>query len=495
MANNNNLNISVDSGQQFGAVIKVVGAGGGGSNAINRMIEEGVTGVEFIVANTDVQVLESSKAETKLQLGPKLTKGLGAGSNPEVGEEAALESEQNIADALRGADMIFIATGMGGGTGTGSAPIIAQIARDQGALTIGVVTRPFTFEGPKRARYAAEWIARLKDNVDALVVVSNNRLLELLDRKAPMTEAFKAADFVLVQGVRGISDLITNPGIINLDFADVKTVMTNSGSALLGVGVASGENRAVEATKQAIASPLLEVEITGAHDVLFNITGGSDMSLYEAQSAVEVIQQTAGKDVNVVFGTAIDGKMNDEVRVTVIAVGLDASGNNSSIKDMTTNRNIFDEDAAAANPTANKFENFSADNQANPNDIFDTAGNDNNQDISKPEANNNSSTNEDDLFGDWGFDTQPNANAGQTPAANNSSPFDQPIPNSQNDIFAAPQQPSSNDSQPFDFNTPNSAQLGSEPGQAFDLNPIASQTNGNGNPNDDRSRPPFFKKR
>ena len=239
--------------------IKVIGVGGAGSNAVNRMIEEGVKGVEFIVANTDTQALNASSAETRIQLGPKLTKGLGAGSVPEVGRKAAEESEQQISEALAGADMIFVTCGMGGGTGTGAAPIVARIAKDLGALTVGVVTRPFTFEGPKRGRYAAEGIADLKANVDTLVIISNNRLLEIVDKKTPMLEAFREADNVLRQGVQGISDLITAPGYVNLDFADVKTVMKDQGSALMGIGIASGENRTAEATKKAISSPLLEV--------------------------------------------------------------------------------------------------------------------------------------------------------------------------------------------------------------------------------------------
>lgn len=313
----------VDETEQFGAKIKVIGVGGGGSNAVNRMIEEGVSGVEFIVANTDVQALEASKAETRIQLGPKLTKGLGAGSNPDVGTKAAQESEQDISEALAGADMVFVTAGMGGGTGNGAAPVVAKIAKEQGALTVGVVTRPFTFEGPRRGRYAAEGLANLKENVDTLIVIANNRLLEIVDKKAPMMEAFKEADNVLRQGVQGISDLIINPGFINLDFADVKTVMTNQGTALMGIGSANGENRASEATKKAISSPLLEAEITGAEQVLLNITGGPDMSLFEAQAASDVVAQAAGTDVNIIFGTSIDMEMNEEIRVTVIATGIE----------------------------------------------------------------------------------------------------------------------------------------------------------------------------
>lgn len=305
------------------AVIKVIGVGGGGGNAVNRMIEENVQGVEFIVANTDVQALSASRAETKIQLGPKLTKGLGAGSIPDVGQKAAEESEEQIAQALSGADMIFVTAGMGGGTGTGAAPVVARIAKSVGALTVGVVTRPFTFEGPRRARGAAEGIAEMRQYVDTLVVISNNRLLEIVDKKTPMLEAFREADNVLRQGVQGISDLITAPGYVNLDFADVQTVMKDQGSALMGIGVASGENRIVEATKRAISSPLLEVSIDGAEHVLLNITGGSDLTLFEAQDASEIVANAATSDVNIIFGTSINENLGEDVVVTVIATGID----------------------------------------------------------------------------------------------------------------------------------------------------------------------------
>ncbi|MFT8409997.1 MAG: cell division protein FtsZ [Schleiferilactobacillus perolens] len=305
------------------AKIKVIGVGGGGGNAVNRMIDEGVQGVEFIVANTDTQALSAAKAETKIQLGPKLTRGLGAGSNPEIGEKAAAESEEVLADALKGADMVFVTAGMGGGTGTGAAPIVAKIAKDSGALTVGVVTRPFTFEGPKRGRNAAEGIANLKAAVDTLVIISNNRLLETVDKKTPLLEAFRDADNVLRQGVQGISDLITSPGYVNLDFADVTTVMANQGSALMGIGSATGENRTVEATKAAISSPLLEVSIDGAKQVLLNITGGPDLSLFEAQDASSIVSDAATSDVNIIFGTSINENLGDEVVVTVIATGID----------------------------------------------------------------------------------------------------------------------------------------------------------------------------
>lgn len=319
------MEFSLDSTENQGAKIKVIGVGGGGSNAVNRMIAEDVKGVEFIVANTDVQALSTSKAETKIQLGPKLTRGLGAGSDPSVGTKAAEESEEAISQALQGADMVFVTAGMGGGTGNGAAPIVAKIAKDSGALTVGVVTRPFTFEGPRRAKYAAEGVSALKENVDTLIVIANNRLLEMVDKKTPMMEAFQEADNVLRQGVQGISDLITSPGYVNLDFADVKTVMQNTGSALMGVGAATGENRTAEATKKAISSPLLEVSIDGAKQVLLNITGGPDMSLFEAQDASDIVAQAATSDVNIIFGTSIDEGLGDEIKVTVIATGIETT--------------------------------------------------------------------------------------------------------------------------------------------------------------------------
>ncbi|QIE62493.1 cell division protein FtsZ [Lactobacillus delbrueckii subsp. bulgaricus] len=317
------MDFTFDSDDNNNAVIKVIGVGGAGGNAVNRMIEDGVQGVSFIAANTDVQALNSNNAEVKIQLGPKLTRGLGAGSHPETGQKAAEESEETIEDALKGTDMIFITAGMGGGTGTGAAPVIAQIARETGALTVGVVTRPFSFEGPKRSKNAAEGIDKLKEYVDTLVIVANNRLLEIVDKKTPMMEAFKEADNVLKQGIQGISDLITSTDYVNLDFADVKTVMENQGAALMGIGRASGENRTVEATKMAISSPLLEVSIDGAKQVLLNITGGPDLTLFEAQDASEIVSTAAGEDVNIIFGTAINPNLGDEVVVTVIATGID----------------------------------------------------------------------------------------------------------------------------------------------------------------------------
>ncbi|AZA21905.1 MAG: cell division protein FtsZ [Lactobacillus helveticus] len=326
------MDFTFDSDDNKNAVIKVIGVGGAGGNAVNRMIDDGVQGVSFIAANTDVQALNSNKAENKIQLGPKLTRGLGAGSHPEVGQKAAEESEQTIEDALKGADMIFITAGMGGGTGTGAAPVVTKIARETGALTVGVVTRPFSFEGPKRSKNAAEGITQLKQYVDTLVIIANNRLLEMVDKKTPMMDAFKEADNVLKQGVQGISDLITSTDYVNLDFADVKTVMENQGAALMGIGRASGENRTVEATKLAISSPLLEVSIDGAKQVLLNITGGPDLTLFEAQDASEIVSKAAGDDVNIIFGTSINPNLGDEVVVTVIATGIDSKAEEAASK-------------------------------------------------------------------------------------------------------------------------------------------------------------------
>ena len=319
------MDLEFDTAPVSGAVIKVIGVGGAENNAVNRMISDNVKGVEFIVANTDLQALANSNAETKIQLGPKLTRGLGAGANPDIGHKAAEESEEQIAESLKGADMIFVTAGMGGGTGTGAAPIVARIAKEQGALTVGVITRPFSFEGPKRGRFAAEGLAQMKEYVDTLVTISNNRLLEIVDKKTPMLEAFREADNVLRQGVQGISDLITSPGYVNLDFADVKTVMENQGSALMGIGTASGENRTVEATKKAISSPLLEVSIDGAESVLLNITGGSDLTLFEAQDASDIVSSASTTEVNIIFGTSINEELGDEVIVTVIATGIDTT--------------------------------------------------------------------------------------------------------------------------------------------------------------------------
>ncbi|SDH91214.1 cell division protein FtsZ [Alteribacillus bidgolensis] len=305
------------------AQIKVIGVGGGGSNAVNRMIENGLQGVEFIAVNTDAQALQLSEAETKLQLGGKLTRGLGAGANPEIGKKAAEESKEQIEEALTGADMVFITAGMGGGTGTGAAPVIAEVAKEIGALTVGVVTRPFTFEGRKRSGQASTGITALKEKVDTLIVIPNDRLLEIVDKNTPMLEAFREADNVLRQGVQGISDLIAVPGLINLDFADVKTIMSEKGSALMGIGIATGENRAAEAAKKAISSPLLETSVDGAQGVLMNITGGTNLSLFEVHEAAEIVSDASDHEVNMIFGSVINENLNDEIVVTVIATGFE----------------------------------------------------------------------------------------------------------------------------------------------------------------------------
>ena len=314
--------LEFDTSYDQGAVIKVIGVGGGGNNAVNRMIEHGVQGVDFIAVNTDAQALEHSKAQYKLQIGGKLTRGLGAGANPEVGKKAAEESREQLEEVLRGADMVFVTAGMGGGTGTGAAPVIAQISRDLGALTVGVVTRPFTFEGRKRQSQAVGGISSLKEAVDTLIVIPNDKLLQIVDKSTPMLEAFREADNVLRQGVQGISDLIATPGLINLDFADVKTIMSDKGSALMGIGIATGENRATEAAKKAISSPLLETSIDGAKGVIMNITGGMNLSLYEVQEAADIVASASDEEVNMIFGSVINENLNDEIIVTVIATGF-----------------------------------------------------------------------------------------------------------------------------------------------------------------------------
>ncbi|EAF9818797.1 cell division protein FtsZ [Listeria monocytogenes] len=315
--------LEFDTSSESLAIIKVIGVGGGGNNAVNRMIEHGVQGVEFISVNTDAQALNLAKAETKLQIGTKLTRGLGAGAVPEIGKKAAEESREQIEEALKGSDMVFVTAGMGGGTGTGAAPVIAQIAKEMGALTVGVVTRPFGFEGPKRTKQALTGTEAMKEAVDTLIVIPNDRLLQIVDKNTPMLEAFREADNVLRQGVQGISDLIAVPGLINLDFADVKTIMTNRGSALMGIGIATGENRAAEAAKKAISSPLLETSVDGAKGVLMNITGGSNLSLYEVQEAAEIVSSASDEDVNMIFGSVINDELKDELIVTVIATGFD----------------------------------------------------------------------------------------------------------------------------------------------------------------------------
>ncbi|MCG7334140.1 cell division protein FtsZ [Sporosarcina sp. ACRSM] len=322
--------LEFDTNVDAAAVIKVIGVGGGGNNAVNRMIEHGVQGVEFIAVNTDAQALNLSSAEVKLQIGAKLTRGLGAGANPEVGKKAAEESKEQIEEALRGADMVFVTAGMGGGTGTGAAPVIAQVAKDLGALTVGVVTRPFTFEGRKRSTQAIGGITSMKESVDTLIVIPNDKLLEIVDKNTPMLEAFREADNVLRQGVQGISDLIATPGLINLDFADVKTIMSNKGSALMGIGMSTGENRAAEAAKKAISSPLLETSIDGAKGVIMNITGGSNLSLFEVQEAADIVASASDDDVNMIFGSVINDNLKDEIIVTVIATGFSEEQLNAS---------------------------------------------------------------------------------------------------------------------------------------------------------------------
>ncbi len=309
--------------QNYLAVIKVIGIGGGGGKAVNRMIEAGLKGVEFIAINTDSQDLFMSDADVKLDIGRKLTKGLGAGASPEIGKQAAMDSVTEIEEVLRGADMVFITAGEGGGTGTGAAPIVAKVAKDLGALTVGVVTRPFAFEGKRRSAQAEEGIENLRSEVDTLIVIPNDRLLSISDRSISLVEAFRSADQVLLSGVQGITDLITTPGLINLDFADVRSVMSGAGSALMGIGSARGESRASKAAELAVSSPLLEASIDGAHGVLLSIAGGSDLGLFEVHEAAEMVAKYAHPDANIIFGTQIDDTLGDEVRVTVIAAGFE----------------------------------------------------------------------------------------------------------------------------------------------------------------------------
>ncbi len=323
------------------AKIKVIGLGGGGGNAINRMVESGVKGVEFIAANTDLQVLNTSKADVKIQIGATLTDGLGAGGKPEIGKESAVESKKEIEDALSGADMVFITAGMGGGTGTGAAAVVAEIAQGLGALTVAIVTKPFSFEGKRRMDNALQGIEELKKHVDTLIVIPNDKLREIIDKSTPMLEAFKEVDNVLRRGVQSISDLIAVVGLVNLDFADVKAVMEHSGRAIIGIGIGMGEDRALEAAKQAVSSPLLETSIEGATDAIINITGGVNLTLFEAEQAAEVVRNASNTDINTIFGSVINENLNDEVIVTVIATGFDkkktpettpvfANSNNSS---------------------------------------------------------------------------------------------------------------------------------------------------------------------
>ncbi|MGW7516733.1 cell division protein FtsZ [Streptomyces sp. NPDC054796] len=338
--------------QNYLAVIKVVGIGGGGVNAINRMIEVGLKGVEFIAINTDAQALLMSDADVKLDVGRELTRGLGAGANPDVGRKAAEDHREEIEEVLKGADMVFVTAGEGGGTGTGGAPVVANIARSLGALTIGVVTRPFTFEGRRRANQAEDGIAGLRDEVDTLIVIPNDRLLSISDRQVSVLDAFKSADQVLLSGVQGITDLITTPGLINLDFADVKSVMSEAGSALMGIGSARGDDRAVAAAEMAISSPLLEASIDGARGVLLSISGGSDLGLFEINEAAQLVSEAAHPEANIIFGAVIDDALGDEVRVTVIAAGFDGGQPPSKNREKALGSHSSREEAAPASSSS-----------------------------------------------------------------------------------------------------------------------------------------------
>ena len=348
--------LEFDMDQDEFAKIKVVGVGGGGNNAVNRMISAGVKGVEFLVFNTDKQALKNSLAETKIQLGEKITKGLGAGANPEVGEQAAEESIDEIREALEGADMVFITAGMGGGTGTGAAPVIADVAKELGLLTVGVVTKPFTFEGRKRAKSAELGINALKGKVDTLVIIPNDRLLSIADKKTSFSQAFEMADDILKQGIQGISDLISVPNLINLDFADVKTIMYDKGVAHMGIGRASGDDRATEAAKLAINSPLLETSIEGAKSVLLNITAGSDLGIFEVNEAADLIRDCVSEDANIIFGAGIDESLKDEVKITVIATEFD------QYKDEKKDKKENKTELTGKNPIASLEENDEEDN-------------------------------------------------------------------------------------------------------------------------------------
>jgi cell division protein FtsZ len=347
----------MESSGTYLAVIKVVGVGGGGTNAVNRMVDAGLRGVEFIAANTDAQALQMCDADIKLNIGHELTKGLGAGANPEIGFGAAAESRDEIKEALKGADMVFVTAGEGGGTGTGAAPVIAEIAKNEiGALTVGVVTRPFEFEGSQRMRSAEEGIQRLREVVDTLIVIPNERLLSTVEKRTTILEAFREADNVLRQGVQGITDLITIPGLINLDFADVRTIMSDAGSALMGVGTASGESRAVDAAKMAIESPLLEDSIDGATGILLNITGGRDLGLFEVNDSAEIIHAAADNSANIIFGAVIDESMGDEVRVTVIGTGFDHGGRSRRRAAREDTRKAAERSTGARRPQVGKGE-------------------------------------------------------------------------------------------------------------------------------------------
>ena len=344
--------------QNYLAVIKVIGVGGGGVNAINRMIEVGLKGVEFIAINTDAQALLMSDADVKLDVGRELTRGLGAGANPAVGRKAAEDHREEIEEVLKGADMVFVTAGEGGGTGTGGAPVVANIARSLGALTIGVVTRPFTFEGRRRANQAEDGIAELREEVDTLIVIPNDRLLSISDRQVSVLDAFKSADQVLLSGVQGITDLITTPGLINLDFADVKSVMSEAGSALMGIGSARGDDRAVAAAEMAISSPLLEASIDGARGVLLSISGGSDLGLFEINEAAQLVSEAAHPEANIIFGAVIDDALGDEVRVTVIAAGFDGGQPPSKRDNVLGSSSAKREEAAPARPSSESRPSF-----------------------------------------------------------------------------------------------------------------------------------------
>ena len=364
--------------QNYLAVIKVVGIGGGGVNAVNRMIEEGLKGVEFIAINTDAQALLMSDADVKLDVGRELTRGLGAGANPDVGAQAAMDHREEIEEVLKGADMVFVTAGEGGGTGTGGAPVVANVARSLGALTIGVVTRPFGFEGKRRAVQAETGIERLRAEVDTLIVIPNDRLLSISDRHVSVLDAFKAADQVLLSGVQGITDLITTPGLINLDFADVKSVMSGAGSALMGIGSSRGDDRAVAAAEMAISSPLLEASIDGAHGVLLSIQGGSDLGLFEINEAAQLVSNSAAVDANIIFGAVIDDALGDEVRVTVIAAGFDdarpSRGGAVTVVPGTGGRTMTVETAGAGAGSGNRAANGGPGNGSASNDGSDNGG-------------------------------------------------------------------------------------------------------------------------
>ena len=359
---NEDLNFMMDGT----ATIKVIGVGGAGNNAVNRMVEAGIKSVEFIAVNTDRQALNLSKASSKIQIGEKLTSGLGAGANPDIGAQAAEESKAEIAEILKGADMVFVTAGMGGGTGTGAAPLVAATAKELGILTIGVVTKPFTFEGKKRLAQAERGIANLKGKVDTLVVIPNDKLLQVIDRKTSIVEAFRMADDVLRQGVQGISDLIAVPGLINLDFADVKTIMLKQGMDHMGIGRASGENRAEDAAKQAIQSPLLETSIEGARGVIINITGGSDIGLHEANTAAELVQRSADPEANIIFGTVTDDSMGDEIQITVIATGFEKE--DEKVPGLSGYKNIVEDTWRKRNNITSNTSNSST-TESNPNDL------------------------------------------------------------------------------------------------------------------------------